>query len=140
MRSGELAVVAVGGAAGSLCRWLAVQALLATGAPPWACTATVNVVGAAGCGLLAGAWMQRAGAGWRWRGDRVGAELLLVGGFFGGLTTLSTLADDAAVLWLRGDARTAILDLALHAILGCFACASGFLLARRWLRGRYSTP
>lgn len=130
-------LAAVGGAVGAGVRFGLGQAVHAIGAPAWTGTLVANLVGAALCGVLAGLWMERHGSGWRWRGDRWRQEVMAVGGFCGGLTTLSALSDDAAMLWSAGHAVTAALDLAVHGIVGCFACALGFLLARRWVRARY---
>lgn len=135
----SMLLAAVGGAIGAGVRFGIGHGVHVLGAPAWTGTSVANLVGAALCGVLAGLWMERHGSGWRWRGDRWRQEVLAVGGFCGGLTTLSALSLDAAVLWRQGDAMTAAIDLGVHGIVGCFACALGFLLARRWVRGRYCT-
>ena len=133
----SMLLAAVGGAIGAGVRFGIGHGVHVLGAPAWTGTLVANLVGAALCGVLAGLWMERHGSGWRWRGDRWRQEVLAVGGFCGGLTTLSALSDDAAVLWSTGHAATAAIDLALHGVAGCFVCALGFLLARRWVRARY---
>lgn len=130
-------LAALGGAIGAGVRFVLGHGVHAIGWPAWTGTLVANLVGAALCGVLAGLWMERHGSGWRWRGDRWQREVVAVGGFCGGLTTLSALSDDAAVLWRTGHAATAVIDLALHGVAGCFVCALGFLLARRWVRARY---
>jgi fluoride ion exporter CrcB/FEX len=62
-----------------------------------------------------------------------------VGGFWGGLTTLSARSNDAAVHWRLGDVGPAAVDLAVLGLVGCFLWVRGFLLARRWERARYCT-
>ena len=135
----SITLAAVCGAVGAALRFVIGHGVHVIGMPAWTGTLAANLLGAALCGVLAGLWMERHGSGWRWRGDRWRQEVVGVGGFCGGLTTLSALSDDAAILWSAGDATTAAVDLAVHGIVGCFACALGFLLARRWVRGRYCT-
>jgi len=133
----SIMLAAVGGTVGAAVRCTIGHGVHAAGMPAWTGTVFANLLGAALCGVLAGLWMERHGSGWRWRGDRWRQEVIAVGGFCGGLTTLSALSDDAAILWSAGDATTAAVDLTLHGIVGCFGCALGFLLARRWVRARY---
>jgi len=137
MSAMSIMLAAVGGAVGAAVRCTIGHGVYAAGMPAWTGTVFANLLGAALCGVLAGLWMERHGSGWRWRGDRWRQEVIAVGGFCGGLTTLSALSDDAAVLWSAGHATTAAVDLAVHGIVGCFVCALGFLLARRWVRARY---
>jgi len=137
MSGASVVLVALGGALGACARFVITHCLVAAGAPGWTGTLVANLLGAALCGVLAGLWLQRHGSGWRWRDDRWKRESFAVGGFCGGLTTLSALADDAAVLWRSGSTGTAFADLALHGIIGCCVCALGFLLARRWIRMRH---
>lgn len=135
----SVVLAAMGGAIGASVRFGIGHAVHTIGVPAWTSTLVANLLGAALCGVLAGLWMERHGSGWRWRGDRWQQEVVAVGGFCGGLTTLSALSDDAAVLWRSGDVGMAVIDLAVHGLVGCFLCALGFLLARRWVRGRYCT-
>ena len=135
----SMLLAAVGGAIGAGVRFGIGHGVHMLGAPAWTGTLVANLLGASLCGILAGLWMERHGSGWRWRGDRWQQEVLAVGGFCGGLTTLSALALDAAALWRQGHAMTAAIDLGVHGMVGCAACALGFLLARRWVLGRYCT-
>ena len=137
MSAMSVLLAGLGAAVGSIARSLITHGVSVAGAPAWTGTLVVNMLGAALCGVLAGLWMERHGSGWRWRSDRWRHEVFLVGGFCGGLTTLSALADDAALLWRAGNAATAATDLVLHGFAGCVVCALGFLLARRWVRTRY---
>ncbi len=135
----SMLLAAVGGVIGAGVRFGIGHGVHMLGAPAWTGTLVANLLGASLCGILAGLWMERHGSGWRWRGDRWQQEVLAVGGFCGGLTTLSALSLDAAALWRRGHAMTAAIDLGVHGMAGCAACALGFLLARRWVLGRYCT-
>lgn len=135
----SIMLTAVGGAVGAALRFVIGHGVHAIGMPAWTGTLAANLLGAALCGVLAGLWMERHGSGWRWRGDRWRREAFALGGFCGGLTTLSALAADAAVLWRSDEFASVAVDLVVHGLVGCFACALGFLLARRWVRGRYCT-
>ena len=136
----SIMLAAVGGAVGAALRFAIGHGVHAIGMPAWTGTLIANLLGAALCGVLAGLWMERHGSGWRWRTDRWRREAFALGGFCGGLTTLSALAADAAVLWRSDEFASVAVDLVAHGVVGCFMCALGFLLARRWVRARYCTP
>lgn len=84
-------LVAVGGATGSVLRYLVSLAALAVLGDgfPWG-TLAVNVAGSAAIGAAAALGVQ---------GD---ARLLLVTGLLGGFTTFSAFSLEAAQLWHRG--------------------------------------
>ncbi len=90
MSAANLLYVALGGAAGSVCRYLvSVLAISTLGAGfPWG-TLAVNVAGSAAIGLAFGAGLDGP------------ARLLLVTGFLGGFTTFSAFSLEAAALFER---------------------------------------
>ncbi len=121
-----LLLVAFGGAAGSVARYLVAVWLLRFAGPgfPWG-TLAVNLLGSALIGVAGGA----AAAGAPLPDD---ARLLLVTGALGGFTTFSAFTLDAGALWERGPAlAAAYVAASVAGGLGCFAAA--FLLARRVL-------
>ncbi len=115
----SLALVALGGAAGSVLRYLtSVLAIELLGAAfPWG-TLTVNVVGSFVIGALAGADVEGQ------------ARLLLVTGFLGGFTTFSAFSLEATMLWSRSPALS-VGYVAASIILGVACCLAGFWLFRR---------
>ena len=121
-----VALVALGGAAGSALRETVALAL--PGAPLPA-TLAVNVLGALGLAVLLEAL---AGAGARGYGGRRGAARLLLGtGFCGGFTTYSAVAVQAAELLRGGDTVTAVAYAVVTLLLGAVATLGGI-----WLGGR----
>lgn len=96
-----LALVAAGGAAGSVLRYLAgiwCAGWFGTGLP-WG-TLAVNLLGSAAIGLLGG--LMLAGAA-----IPAEARLLLITGFLGGFTTFSAFSLDTGMLFLRSPALAA---------------------------------
>ncbi|MBY0339190.1 MAG: CrcB family protein [Acetobacteraceae bacterium] len=83
-------LVAAGGAAGSVARYLVALASLAWlgAAHPWG-TLAVNVLGSAAIGAAAAAGLEGQG------------RLLLVTGFLGGFTTFSAFSLETVLLWER---------------------------------------
>ena len=114
----DLLLVGLGGAAGSILRYLvSLLALTALGDGfPWG-TLAVNVVGSAGIGAMAGLGIQGP------------ARLLIVTGGLGGFTTFSAFSLDAAQLWERAPWLGVLYVLA--SLIGGFAgFAAGFLGSR----------
>lgn len=141
MSLSSLLRVGIGGGIGAMLRALVIASFVASGWSEWMGVMAVNLLGCGICGAIAGAWLDRTHAGgWRWRDDRANAELLLVGGFCGGLTTMSALSADVAGLWERGLHGALLADLSAHAVGGLLAVSAGFLLARRARARRYCTP
>lgn len=121
-----VALVALGGAAGSALRETVALAL--PGAPLPA-TLAVNVLGALGLAVLLEAL---AGAGARgYEGRRGAARLLLGTGFCGGFTTYSAVAVQGAELLRGGDTVTAVAYAVVTLLLGAVATLGGI-----WLGGR----
>ena len=90
----NILLVALGGALGSVCRYLLSK--LSLGTFPWG-TLTVNILGSLLIGLLTGLML---------RGS-VSPEmkLLLVTGFCGGFTTFSTFANESFGMMKAGDSN-----------------------------------
>ncbi|RGE22478.1 CrcB family protein [Leucobacter sp. wl10] len=99
----DLGIVAVGGAAGSLARYLITLAVGETGPFPLA-TFGINVSGAFLLGLLVEVLTRLGADRGRWRATR----LLLGTGVLGGFTTYSLLAADTAELLLGGEPWAAL--------------------------------
>lgn len=121
--TGLLAVVAVGGAAGTVTR-AAVDRALPTAGPgfPWA-TWTVNIVGCLVVGLVIVASLERAAPSRYMRP-------LLGTGFCGGLTTFSTFAVETDRLVRAGSEAIAAAYVAASLAAGLLAVAAGVALAR----------
>jgi fluoride exporter len=128
LHPGVLAVIALGGAAGTLGRAAVAYALPASdSAFPWA-TLIVNLIGSLAVGLVVVAALERVAPSRYFRP-------LLATGFCGGLTTFSTFVVEADLLIKNGRAGTAVLYVALSLIGGLVAVRIGMLLARSaWTR------
>ena len=111
--------VALGGAIGSVARFLTYQALPA----PWG-TMGINILGSFLIGLL---YMPMA---------RLGLSALVVTGILGGFTTFSAFSLDAMRLWSEGDPLQAALYTAGSVILSLIAVVIGAwvfgLLQQQW--------
>lgn len=120
---GDLAMVAAGGAVGSVLRYLAgkVMGPTADAGVPWH-TFAVNVSGAFALGLLV---VVAARAGWPawWRP-------FVAVGVLGGYTTFSTLSLEAVELALTGRVGTAAAYAAGSLIAGIAGAAAGIAAGR----------
>jgi len=120
--------IALGGATGSVLRWLlstAVQARATTTFPFG--TLAVNVLGCALIGALA-SWLASAAP------PREELRLFLVVGILGGFTTMSAFAWETVSLVDAGQTGRAVLYLLVSNAL-CVGAAFGGLLAVRAARG-----
>lgn len=108
-----LSLVALGGAAGSVLRYLTVAAV---GTPLG--TLLVNVVGSFVIGIL---FVMLAGRGM--------LSLLFMAGLLGGFTTFSAFSLDALKLWQAGQGAQALLYVGASVILSLLAVALGAALA-----------
>lgn len=120
--------VAVGGAAGSVGRYLAMSAVggwLGSGFP-WG-TLFVNVVGSFAMGVLVEASAQM------WSPSPELRAMLTVG-VLGGVTTFSAFSLDVAVLWERHQVAIAALYAIASVILSVGALFLGLALVRQFLR------
>ncbi|MFM5922609.1 MAG: fluoride efflux transporter CrcB [Novosphingobium sp.] len=122
------ALVALGGAAGAWLRfvvgfaWLRGIGPIAASAFPWA-TLSVNLIGSAAMGLLAG-WLARHGhGGEEWR-------LLLGVGVLGGFTTFSAFSLEVVNLIQRGAPGMALLYAGVSLTGGILGLYMGLSLAR----------
>jgi CrcB protein len=118
-----LILVAAGGAAGSVLRYLVGLGALRAFGPgfPWG-TLAVNVAGSVVIGALAVVLT----------GPRAGLSPLLVTGFLGGFTTFSTFSLDALRLWQGGQAGLAGAYVAGSVALALGGVALGAWAARWW--------
>ena len=116
----NILLVALGGAFGSVCRYL-VARMIATSFP-WG-TFTVNVIGSLLIGLLVGLTTKGI----------VSPEmkLLLVTGFCGGFTTFSTFANESFALMKAGDMMMTALYVAASVIAGIVAVWIGINMVER---------
>lgn len=120
--------VAAGGALGAWLRYqtgrlyLAAIGPVAASAFPWA-TLTVNVLGSAAMGLLAGWLAHHGNGGEQWR-------LLLGVGVLGGYTTFSSFALEFALFVERGQLGLAATYVAASLIAGFAALFAGLWLMR----------
>jgi CrcB protein len=119
LSAGGLALVALGGAAGAVARYLVSVVALAWLGPgfPWG-TLAVNVAGSAAIGLAAGAGLEGS------------ARLLVVTGFLGGFTTFSAFSLETGLLFERHPALAALYVVA-SVLLGLAAFALALWLMRR---------
>lgn len=115
----SLLQVALGGAVGSVLRFLSLQVFPA----PWG-TLAVNVVGSFLIGLL---WIPAG---------RLGVSALVVTGILGGFTTLSAFSLDAARLWSGALPWRALAYVGASVILSLVAVGLGsglfHALQNRW--------
>ena len=120
----QLFLVAVGGAVGSVCRFLTGVAVtrLAGLSFPWG-TLTVNVVGSFAIGFLTELVARKLNASMEMR-------LLIVVGFLGGFTTFSSFSLDTMVLVERGATVAAVSYVLASVLLSLLAAFGGLALGR----------
>ena len=114
-------IVALGGAAGSVARWMVGQALAgAARSLPWG-TLAVNVAGSLLLGLVLAVWPA----------DRPSAARLLLGvGFCGGFTTFSTFSAELVAMLERGQGTRAGAYAVASLAAGALAMLAGLALGR----------
>lgn len=120
----NIALVALGGAIGSVARYIVGVWGLRLGGPnfPWG-TLTVNVAGAFLIGLMVELIARRFDASSEMR-------LFVVTGILGGFTTWSSFTLDAVVLFERGELWLAALYLAASLFVSFMAIFAGLALGR----------
>lgn len=120
----NILLVALGGAAGSVCRYLTGLAALRLIGPgfPWG-TLTVNIVGSFAIGCLAEATIRGVSA-------PLDLRLLLITGFLGGFTTFSAFSLDVWVLYEKGAVTEAMLYVAASVVVSLLATGAGLLTVR----------
>jgi len=119
-----LLLVATGGAAGSVLRYLAglaAKSIAGDSAFPWG-TLVVNVLGCAAIGAVLDWLPSRGEHAEQWR-------CLLVVGVLGGFTTFSAFGAETLALWRAGQPALALANVAAQLLLGVAAVAGG-----AWLR------
>ena len=116
-----MVLVAVGGAAGSILRYLTDRRVQSWRDSPFPFgTLTVNITGSFILGFL---------SGWLLRGAEPSSVRALVAvGFCGGLTTFSTFGYETVRLAEEGDARTAVWNVLGSLSVGLAAAAVGWWL------------
>ncbi|MFN3501852.1 MAG: fluoride efflux transporter CrcB [Allorhizobium sp.] len=117
-------LVAIGGATGSVARYLtgiAMTRWLGMGFP-WG-TITVNIVGSLMIGLLTELLARRFSA-------PMEMQLLLLVGFLGGFTTFSSFSLDTMALFERGESHLALAYVGASLVLSLSAAFSGLALGR----------
>ena len=121
----NLVLVGVGGAAGSIARYLTgVAYVRAAGASqPYMATAIINVVGGLLMGLLIGVLAKTGGS------DRV--RLLLGVGVLGGFTTFSSFSLEAVMMLERRAYGTFAAYVAGSVVVSILALMLGLLLMRK---------
>ncbi|MBR0555375.1 fluoride efflux transporter CrcB [Ciceribacter sp. L1K23] len=117
-------LVALGGASGSVCRYLVGLLTLRWFGPafPWG-TLTVNVVGSLAIGLFAELVARRFNASAELR-------LLMITGFLGGFTTFSAFSLDFISLFERGATVAAVTYLVASVLLSVCAVIGGLQIGR----------
>ena len=120
----HILLVAIGGATGSVARYLTGLAMTRLLGPPfpWG-TITVNIVGSFAIGLLAELVARKVSA-------PVEMRLLLVVGFLGGFTTFSSFSLDTLALVERGAALSAFVYVGASLVLSLGAAFGGLALGR----------
>jgi CrcB protein len=113
----QILCVALGGACGSVCRYLFSVAIPRMHGFPVA-TWIVNVLGCLLIGLLSG-YLARMHL------SSPALRLLLVTGFCGGFTTFSTFASENITLLQNGQWGVALLNIGTSIFAGLLACALG---------------
>lgn len=88
---------------------------------PWG-TLTVNLLGSFGLGFLAGSFFTL-------EGPRLEAwPLFLIAGFFGGLTTFSSMALQTFLLWKKAKRQLALINTAANTALPLLLAGAGFFI------------
>lgn len=120
-------LVCLGGGIGAGLRHLTNlgAARLFAAAFPWG-TLGVNMVGSLAMGLVAAWFAGRTGASQEMR-------LFLATGILGGFTTFSAFSLDAALLWQRGDAVSAVIYVVGSVTGAILSLCAGLWLARTLL-------
>jgi CrcB protein len=120
----QILLVAIGGAIGSVARYLTGQLTFRLFGPnfPWG-TLTVNVIGSLAIGIFAELIARKFSATPELR-------LLLITGFLGGFTTFSAFSLDVAVLIERGSTLSAFIYLIASMLISLLAVFAGLAIVR----------
>lgn len=120
----NLLLVAIGGAVGSVCRYLTGLWMTRLFGPafPWG-TLTVNVVGSFAIGFLTELVARKLNASMEMR-------LLIVVGFLGGFTTFSSFSLDTMALMERGATVAAFSYVLISVVISLLAAFGGLSVGR----------
>jgi fluoride exporter len=120
----NLLLVAIGGAVGSVCRYLTGLWMTRLFGPafPWG-TLTVNVVGSFAIGFLTELVARKLNASMEMR-------LLIVVGFLGGFTTFSSFSLDTMALMERGATVAAFSYVLVSVVISLLAAFGGLSVGR----------
>ena len=123
----NIVLVAVGGAFGSVCRYLTgiLMTRLMGPAFPWG-TITVNIVGSFAIGFLTELVARRLDSSFEIR-------LLLVVGLVGGFTTFSSFSLDTVALIEKGAVSSAVIYVFSSVVISLVATFAGFAVGRALL-------
>lgn len=123
----QIILVAIGGAIGSVARYLTGLLTLRLFGPnfPWG-TLAVNIIGSMAIGVFAELIARRFGASQDLR-------LFIITGILGGFTTFSAFSLDAAVLLERGALLSAVAYVAASMLVSLLAVFAGLALTRALL-------
>jgi CrcB protein len=123
----NILLVAIGGAIGSIARYLTGQFAVRHFGPnfPWG-TLAVNIVGSLAIGIFAELIGRKFNAPQEWR-------LFIITGFLGGFTTFSSFSLDVTVMFDRGDVFLALAYVAASLLVSLFAVFAGLALMRALL-------
>ena len=119
----DIAALAAGGAAGTICRYYTTLGALRTLGPRFAYgTLAVNVVGCFAIGVLMHC-LDATGAS---RSVRLG----LTTGFLGGFTTFSAFGYETVIFLENGKPALALANVAANVLIGVAATYAGLMLGR----------
>lgn len=123
----HILLVAIGGALGSVARYLTGQVTLRWFGPnfPWG-TLAVNIVGGLAIGILAELIARRFDGSPELR-------LFIVTGFLGGFTTFSAFSLEVSAMAERGDYVTALFYVLISVIISVAAVFAGLALVRAFV-------
>ena len=123
----HILLVAIGGAIGSVARYLAGRATLRWLGPtlPWG-TLAVNIIGGLAIGVFAELIARRFGGSSELR-------LFVVTGILGGFTTFSAFSLEVATMAERGDYLTALTYVLASVIISVAAVFAGLALVRAFV-------
>jgi fluoride exporter len=118
--------IAIGGALGSVARFISVRGVQSVmgDASAWG-TASVNVVGSFAMGFLV-VMLARKFA------DNDGLRFFLTTGFLGGFTTFSAFSQDVVRLMQGGETVTAAVYVLISVVVSIAACFAGLALAQHY--------
>lgn len=121
-----LAWIALGGALGSVARYVSVRAVqtMVGEVSPWG-TTFVNISGSFAMGFLVVLLARKFS-------DNEALRFFLTTGFLGGFTTFSAFSQDVVALVQRGDTTTAAIYVLFSVGLSIVACFAGLAVAQSY--------